>query len=420
MPRKSATVLTAKMVETAKPPRDRAFDEYPDAALPGFCLRVYRTGGRSYILSTRVAGKLKRRKIADATGSDAIPLAEARRRAADAKDTAKAGKPLPRFEAPTPPPQGVKTFGEIAEDYIARECARLARGNDVAGTIRRELLPTWRRIPLPELRKRHARELTDALAKDRPAAAHKLHEIYCRVLNWALGHYDDDELGIEVSPFANLKPPVSKTARAHALKPAEIATLWRAWTAIGYPFGDVQKLLLLTAQRRGEVAEMEWGEIDLAARIWTIPAQRSKSRREHIVPLSNAAADILAGLPRFGGGPFAFTTTGGQRPVSGFSKAKSATATEVEKLVKAGDAEPVADWRIHDLRRTARTGMAELGIPEIVCERVLNHAPRGLPGIYNRHEYQAEKADALDRWAQRVNEIVTPPPANVLKMREAV
>lgn len=420
MPRKSATVLTAKMVETVKPPKDRAFEEYPDAALPGFCMRAYRTGGKSYILSTRVGGKLKRRKIADATGPAAIPLAEARRLASDAKDQAKAGKPLPRFEAPEPPSDGTRTFGAIAEDYITRECARLARGDEIAAAIRRDLMPAWRRIPLPDLRKRHARELTDAMAKDRPAAAHKLHEIYSRVLNWALSHYDDDELGIEVSPFANLKPPVSKSPRGRALKPAEIAALWQAWTAIGYPFGDLQKLLLLTAQRRGEVAEMEWPEVDLAARIWTIPASRSKSRREHIVPLSATAHGILASLPRFGGGAFAFTTTAGRRPVSGFGKSKVVTDATIEALVKAGDAEPVAAWRVHDLRRTARTGMAELGIVEIVSERVLNHAPRGLAGIYNVFEYQAEKAEAMDRWAQRVNEIVTPPPANIVKMREAV
>jgi integrase len=254
------------------------------------------------------------------------------------------------------------------------------------------------------------------MVETRPAAAYKLHETYCRVLNWALEHYDADEIGIDVSPFASLKPPVQKKPRGRALKEAEIATLWKAWTSIGYPFGDTQKLLLLTAQRRAEVSGMTWSEVDLEAKTWTIPAARSKSRREHIVPLSDTAVEIIEALPRFKG-EHAFTTTAGKKPISGYSKGKAATDRNIAALVKAGKAEPVDAWRWHDLRRTARTGMAEIGVPEIVSERILNHAPRGLIGVYNVFEYRDEKADALQRWANRVRDIVTPPPDNVVDIR---
>ncbi|MPY75292.1 MAG: tyrosine-type recombinase/integrase [Alphaproteobacteria bacterium] len=416
MPKRSSVTLTPKAVENAKPPKS-GYLEIFDAAMPGMCLRITATGAKSYILTTRINGKQTRITVGYAAGPDAVSLSEARKLAEDAKDTAKAGKPVPRVLPRYADPAGVMTFGTVAEDYIKREVPRLARGGETEAIIRRELLPTWRTIALPDLRRRHARELTDPMAEEKPAAAYKLHETYCRVLNWALGHYDADELGIDVSPFANLKPPVSKKPRGRALKEAEIKTLWKAWTSIGYPFGDLQKLLLLTAQRRAEVSGMAWAEIDIEAKTWIIPAARSKSRREHIVPLSAAAAEIIEALPRFEDGAYAFTTTSGKKPVSGYSKGKTATDAKVDALVKAGDAEPVAAWRWHDLRRTARTGMAEIGVPEIVSERILNHAPRGLIGVYNVFEYQKEKTDALQKWAQRVREIVTPPPANVVRMK---
>lgn len=416
MPRLASKPLTAKTVENARPPKIGYVETF-DAAAPGMCLRVTAKGAKTYIVSTRVAGKQKRVTLGHATGPDAITLAEARRLAEEAKDRARAGLPVHRHQRPEPEP-GVMTFGTIATDYMARETPRLANRDIIENYISGELLPRWRDIPLPALRKRHARELTDGMVETRPAAAHKIHEIYCRVLNWALGHYDDDELGIEVSPFANLRPPVSKVKRDRALRPGEISTLWRAWDAVGYPFGDLQRLLLLTAQRRGEVAGAAWDEFDLGKRAWTIPASRAKSNRAHIVPLSDQAIDVLRAVPRFVDGDFVFTTTGGRRPVSGYSKGKAATDRKVLELVETDGLDPVGDWRWHDMRRTARTGMAELGVPEIVSERVLNHAPRGLVAIYNVFEYRDEKAAALQRWANRVSEIVTPPPRNVVKIND--
>ncbi len=182
---------------------------------------------------------------------------------------------------------------------------------------------------------------------------------------------------------------------------------------MGYPFGSLQQLLLLLGQRRSEVAEMQWSEVDTEKREWTISARRSKNDSEHIVPLPDAAVDILDSLPRFTEGDFMFSTTAGRRPVSGFSKAKLRTDEILAKHKTA-----IEGWRVHDLRRTCRSEMARLGVPEIVGERVLNHLPKGLAKTYNVHEYLDEKADALDRWAQEVQNIVEPPPPNVVKLKE--
>ena len=421
MPKRSSVALTAKAVENAKTPKT-GYTEIFDAAMPGMCLRISSSGAKNYILTTRVNGRQTRITLGRADGLDAIRLSEARVLAEETKENAKSGKPVARIQPRSRAgsagsgPDGT-TFGDIAEEYIKREVPRLARGHETESVIRRQLLPYWKDVPLPELRRRHARKLTDQLVEDRPAAAHKLHETYTRILNWALGFYDSDEIGVDVSPFANLKPPVRITSRGRALSEDEIRTLWQVWDEVGYPFGDLQKLLLLTAQRRAEVAGMRWSEIDMKAKTWTIPAERSKSRREHIVPLSDEALALLSTLPHFAAGDCVFSTTSGEKSVSGYSKGKAATDRKVEKLVKAGQAAAVEPWRWHDLRRTARTGMAEIGIPEIVSERILNHAPRGLVGIYNVFEYQAEKADALQRWANRVREVVTPPPDNVVSLK---
>ena len=257
---------------------------------------------------------------------------------------------------------------------------------------------------MTDLRRLHLSELTDELLDaGKPGAANRVHEITKRIFNWAVERGE-----IEASPFATMRPPVSKVMRERVLKPHEIEAVWRAWDAMGYPFGPLGKILLATAQRLREAAMMQWGEIDRDNGVWIISADRTKSGRETEVPLSSLALNILDGLPRFTEGGHVFTTTSGLRPVSGFSKMK----TRTDGL--AG----VTGWRLHDLRRTARTGLAELGVPEIIAEKVLNHSSRNvLTTIYNRHEYADEKRDALERWANRLREITEPPPENVTRLR---
>ncbi len=172
---------------------------------------------------------------------------------------------------------------------------------------------------------------------------------------------------------------------------------------------------------------MQWPEIDHDNALWVIPADRTKSGRETEVPLSTLALEILDTLPRFAGGDFVFTTTSGENPVSGFSKSKSRTDALILEAAREQAEEngqdpelvkPMPPWRTHDLRRTARTGLAELGVPQIVAEKVLNHAERNvLVKTYDRHEYAPEKRDALERWANRLREITEPPPENVVKFK---
>ncbi len=411
MPRKNSTHLTDTGIERISRAAPGKRIERFDAGAPGLALRVTDRGMKSWSVYYRLAGTHLRKTIG---GWPEIGVAEARDSAREIKKQAAAGidpRTVQQAEEAEARAQAeaeadrLKAFGPLAEKYIARECPKLARGADTESVIRREILPHWSDRPLAELRKRDALVLTDALIDaGKPAAAFKLYEILKRLGNWLV---ERDE--IEVSPFASMKPPADKVTRDRALKDREIAALWLACDemGLGYPFGPLLRLLLLTGQRRAEVAAMQRDELDLEKATWVIPGARSKNNLAHVVPLSGAAVSIIKSLPRFGG-PFVFTTTNGERPVSGFSKCKR----RIDTL--AG----VADWRLHDLRRTCRTGLAALGVPEIVCERVLNHQPRGLVKTYNRHEYLNEKRDALARWARRVQEIVSPPPANVVPMEK--
>ena len=171
----------------------------------------------------------------------------------------------------------------------------------------------------------------------------------------------------------------------------------------------IGKLLLLTGAQLGEVAEMRWSEIDLSSRLWTLPSERAKNRREHQVPLSDAAIEALIRLPRIGDGKdgFVFTTTG-RTQVSGFSKAKrQIDAAVMEARHPHGALQP---WRLHDLRRTFATNLQKLGVRLEVTEAVLNHVSgsrAGIVGVYQRHDFAAEKRAALDAWARKLDEIVS-------------
>jgi integrase len=167
---------------------------------------------------------------------------------------------------------------------------------------------------------------------------------------------------------------------------------------MAYPFGPAVRLLILTGARREEVGAMRWGEVDLVAKTWTLPGERTKNGIEHVVPLSDPALSILGRVPRIGRyDGFVFTTTG-KTAVSGWSKAK----------VTLDAASGVPDWRLHDLRRTFATGLAGLGVSMPVVEKILNHVSGsfgGVAGVYQRHAFADEKRDALDKWAARVTAI---------------
>jgi integrase len=204
---------------------------------------------------------------------------------------------------------------------------------------------------------------------------------------------------VAVNPTAGMYRPKQSASRSRVLTDAEVAAVWRASASFGFPFGSVIQLLLITGQRRNEVAAMRWSELSDDFSIWNLPPARTKNKQPHIVQLPPLAREIVAATPRQVAVDFLFSTTG-VTSVSGFSKFKSMLDAA------APTAEP---WRIHDLRRTAVTGMAELGVMPHVIEAVVNHLSghkSGIAGVYNRAQYSAERKAALELWADHVAAVV--------------
>jgi integrase len=182
------------------------------------------------------------------------------------------------------------------------------------------------------------------------------------------------------------------------------------------PWGPFYRIAILTGQRREEVAALRWAELDREAREWIVPADSVKNGVVHIVPLSGSVVqelDAIAGGEGWPKSGFVLTTTG-RTPISGFSKAKKALDTKLLELRQAAsdaelEVEPLAAWRLHDLRRTVATGLQRLGIRFEVTEAVLNHvsgAKGGVAGIYQRHDWKDEKRAALAAWAAHIDRLL--------------
>ena len=212
-----------------------------------------------------------------------------------------------------------------------------------------------------------------------------------RLFNWAV-----ERDIIAVSPAEKIKAPTAERSRDRTLSAAELAAVWNATASLGAPFDAFFRLLILTGQRRNELAGAHWTEFDLEKGEWTIPASRAKNGTKHIVHLAPAAMDILTRIPRPLAKPlgndYVFTTTG-RSPISGFSKIKA----KLDRL------SGVSNWTIHDLRRTFATiGTGELGIDPVVMDKILNHRSgvvTGVAAIYQRHAYFEQRRAALDDWA---------------------
>ena len=364
--------------------------EHWDAELPGFGLRITEKGAKSWVVMYRIGGRLRRLTL----GSyPAISLKDARALARDAMQEVAKGNDPATMKA-TARRERADTFDEVAQEFIERHAKRKTRSwKATAGILERNLVPAWSGRPIGEITRRDVIEALDkVMDRGEPYAANRLLAAVRKLFNWAL------ERGIvEASPVANIKAPGKERQRDRVLSDGEIQALWKAWDETAYPFGPCLKMLLITAQRRDEVANMQWPDVDLGAKIWTLPREQTKTDRAHDVPLSPLAVEILEGLPRFAG-PYVFSTTNGEGPVSGFSKAKA-------RVVESSG---VTEWRLHDLRRSAATSMARLGVSVHIIGRVLNHAQRGVTAIYDRHGYLPEKCHALDTWARKLTSIIRP------------
>ena len=266
------------------------------------------------------------------------------------------------------------------------------------------------------------------------ATAQLLYGDLRRVLNFALEHER-----ITAHPMEGLRGPKPVAARDRDAEPHEVAAFWQAASETSWPFGEIYRLLLLTGQRREEVAGARWSELDFDASMWTLPGTRTKNKREHRVPLPSAALaildrDAIDKAKAENGYPLkcdlVFSTTGTTSP-SGFSKGKRQLDLRIAELLGSkwdekaqafvgGKFKP---WRVHDLRRTCATGMEDLGIPTHIVEAALNHvsgAKAGIVGTYQRSKHREAVRRAFEAWDARVAELTGQDmPSNVIAFRSA-
>jgi integrase len=309
------------------------------------------------------------------------------------------------------------TFAAVFSAYADEHLSTLRTGAEVKRAVEAHVVPRWGQRPLTDIRRADVNELVRELRKGAPIRANRT-LAYCKTFfRWAV----DQEL-IEASPAAAVKRPAKEVQRDRVLTDAEIRAIWQACGELGV-FGRAFKMLLACGQRRSEVGEMTWREIDRPNRLWTLSRERTKADRAHEVPLSTLALSIIEDCPRLGEYVFSTGRSGtarigsaasAARPISGWSKAKAAldklALTKANAIAsERGEDAPTdcSNWHLHDLRRTAATHMAKLGIDRVVIAKILNHAEREVTAIYDRHRYEAEMRRALEAWGQRLQEIVS-------------
>ena len=384
--------------------------------LPGLLVRVTAKGHMTYMLRARwrSKGSSTRRELGEV---GAISLADARNKALRWHELLRQGiDPTEHERQQRRAARSAQdnTFEAVVEEYLKRHVHDQRRAAEVERTVRRELLPQWGDRPVTAIARRDVIELVERIV-DRKAKyqAHATFTVIRSFFNWAInrGIY-----GLETSPCDRVKPAQligARKPRLRVLDDHELRALWRAAEAMGYPYGDAVKLLALTGARKSEVAAATWREFDLVARLWTIPQERFKSDSPHRVPLSEAAVAVLESLPRFKSGDHLFSTTFGKKPIGGFANYK----VRLDDLMR-DELGKFPGFVLHDIRRTVRTRLSELRIPEHVAERIIGHAAKGLARVYDQHRYLDEMREALDAWAARLQAIIDPPPANVVPLRK--
>lgn len=364
--------LTDTRVAAIKPP-PIGQEEHSDDLVAGLRLRVGAGGRKAWIVRTRAGGK----PINKTLGSYPIfGLADARTAARELLlDIAKNGGV-----------RTVHTFGELAEHWVQN----VARPNNrSAPMIERRLdlhiLPHWRDKDIATIRRGDVRDLVDGVPGD--ITPNRVLTLIRTLFRHAMSRD-----WIEASPAEAIAKPKQEMSRDRFLGMEEARRVYVTADALGYPLAGYIRTLLLTGQRRTEVAAMRWTDIDLDAGTWTIASENTKSGRGQVVPLSAPVLALLNAAPRIC--EYVWTTDG-RTHVTGYTHVK----VRLDRIL-AAQGTPLNAWTLHDLRRTVATHMVRLGVSETIVGRVLNHAAQGVTAkVYALHAYAPEKRSALDRWA---------------------
>lgn len=376
-----------------------------DTELRGFGLRAAPTGEISWLFQYWVGGRWETGGRGKRITFRAPDLNTARKHAEGLRAKANEGQALEtqretrirlhhERQAAKARERALTKLGEAVDKYVRLNSKPGRYWPELEATLRRELAdpPFGMNVPVANVTRAHVRDLIEAKQLKHKGAARTLYAALSPFFKFCL-----NQEYITQSPLERIEAPSLPEERDRVLTDEEIRSFWKATFADDL-FGPFYRLLLLTAQRREEVSGMQRDELDLVKAEWLIPKERAKNKKAHLVHLSPQALEIINARPAFIG-----------RGISGYGKAKAAMDRNMGTVTdpEAEDYDPSKLWRVHDLRRTAATGMASLRVQPHIVDRVLNHVEAKLKRIYQRFEYLEERKQALLIWGAHVERLVS-------------
>ena len=365
---------------------------YWDAGLPGFGVKVTPKGRKVFLVMYRLAGagsRLRKYTIGP-YGRVTLPMARAQAQKIfaarlDGRDPADEKLQSRRRLV-------VDRVDDLVETFIREHVSGTRTARRITNLVRRDVIPHWGTRSIHEIKKRDVIDLVTEVSHRNAHASYRLLKTLKTFFRWCIGR-----AVIDFSPAEGVLSNWREISRDRVLTDQELAAIMLAARQMPWPYEGIVQFLALTGQRREEVAQIKSHEIDENARTWCMPAIRTKNNRAHITHLSEPAWQVIAG--RLGADDdYVFTTSRGKN-FQAFAKAKRT----IDRL------SGVKGWRLHDLRRTVVSGMARLGVPPHVADKILNHQSgtiSGVAAVYQRHDFLAERKEALDRWGTHVCHIV--------------
>jgi integrase len=365
---------------------------YWDTGCPGFGVKVTPKGRKVFLVLYRTGGAGSKLRKYTVGPYGRVTLHQARVAAQKVFSAKLEGRDPAREKREARIREVTDRVGDVLENYIAQHVSANRSAAEISRLLRREVGAAWGHKSVHDISKRDIVELVSSIdRRGAPAAANKTLKSIKAFLGWCVGRAILDR-----SPAEGVPLPAREEARDRILSDVELAKVIRAARRMDGPYGEIIEFLALTGQRREEAAQSTWNEFDFDQQIWSLPKMRTKNGKSHVVHLSAGAIAVLRRRPKRGAYVF---TISGAKPFSRFSAAKH----KLDALCG------VTGWRLHDLRRTCVSGMARLGVAPHVADKVLNHQSgtiSGVAAVYQRHDFLAERKEALELWSAHVIKIV--------------
>jgi integrase len=395
--------------------------QYSDLQQQGLVLRIGVTS-KTWFCVYRVEGNRKLRRI-KLGRYPAIKLADARKKAKNIIVKAENGlDPAAEKQEKRKEDLSAPTFKTLAEIYLSRYAEKKKKPKSIAEDkriLRKDLLPAWGRMKAKSIKRSHVISLIDEVSDRGPVIANRTLALASKMFNVGL----EREL-VDSNPCYRIEKPGKEVSRSRVLTETEIKAVWLSFSNLTPKMQYLMKLRMLTAQRGGEVCSMSWRDIDFEEKVWTIPEEFTKNKKSHRVPLSEQSIKTLNEIKMFLKNDNKRLINRGKPPVNTdwvFPSTHGSATGYIANIQKAAQAiqkeSQVSDFKLHDLRRTAASMMAEMGVSEFDIGKVLNHTNGSVTAIYNRHQYDGEKRRALEKWANRLDRIINDKVAKVVNLR---